>query len=97
MILYHFDLRSNIEAIVRDGFHPGDVWLSDISLLDDADPPLGPDFAQVVVDAPDAELAAYEVIGNPMVRPGSHREWCAPAAIVNRWPRRQAELGEFRA
>ena len=88
MILYHFDLRRNIEAIVRDGFHEGDVWLSDISLLDDADPPLGSDFAQVIVDAPDDALAVYEVVDNPRIRPGSHREWRVPATIVNGWPRR---------
>ncbi len=91
MILYHFDLRPNIEAIVREGFRDGDIWLSDISLLDDADPPLGPDFAQVIVDAPDVELEGYEVVDNPRVRAGNHREWRVPAALVNRWSRRLAD------
>jgi hypothetical protein len=87
MKLYHFDLRANVESIQRDGFHDGDVWLSDLSLLDDANPPLGHEFAQVVVDAPE-DLDRYEVIGNPLVRPGSHREWCIPAQAVNAWPRK---------
>jgi hypothetical protein len=89
--LQHFDLRLNIEAILKDGFRAGDAWLSDLSPLDDADPPLGAEFAQVVVDAPDDEIAEYEVIGNPDVRPGSHRESRIPAALVNRWPRSSSE------
>jgi hypothetical protein len=78
--LHRFDLRPNIDAILNDGFRAGDVWLSDLSLLDDADPPLGAEFAHVVVDAPEDEIAEFEVVGNPDVRPGSHREWRIPAA-----------------
>ena len=95
MRLYHFALRRVAERIARDGFRDSDpedvggarregVWLADVPLADDG----GLDreeFATVVVDAPDDQLAAYEVTGNPMVRPGSHREWCVPAAVVNRW------------
>jgi hypothetical protein len=88
MRLYHFDPRWNVEAIMRDGFHDRGVWLSHISLLDDADPPLGPDFAQEVVEEPDDELGRYEIVNNPLLRPSSHCEWCVPALIVNRWPRR---------
>jgi len=88
MILYHFDLRRNIVTVVREGFREGEVWLSDISLLHDADAPLGPDLAQVVVDAPHDELAAYEVIDNPLTHASGHRVWCIPAATVNGWPRR---------
>ena len=44
----------NVDAILHDGFREGDVWLSDISLLDDADPPLGDDFAQLVGDVPES-------------------------------------------
>lgn len=51
--------------------------------LDDADPPLGPDFAQVVVDAPD-DLDQYEVIGNPLAGDG-YREFRVPAVVVNGW------------
>jgi hypothetical protein len=81
--LYHFDLRRNIEAILREGFHDGDVWLSDISLYD-ADPPLGAAFAQVVVDAPTDRLAEFEVVGNPTAGEG-YREFRIPAALLNTW------------
>jgi hypothetical protein len=84
--LYHFDLRRNVAAIVRDGFHDGDAWLSDISLLDDADPPLGDEFAQLTVEAPTDRLAEFEVRGNPLKGEG-YREFRIPSAVVNSWPR----------
>ena len=73
MTLYHFAPRWHVESIMRDGFHDGDVWLSDISLLDDADPPLGPDFAQLVIPAPESAVA-YVVAGNPLAGSG-YREF----------------------
>jgi hypothetical protein len=82
VILYHFDLRHKIEAILRDGPPRGDVWLSDISLLADASLPLDEDFAQPVIEAPD-DLGAFEVADNPHAGEG-YRELRVPAVLVNR-------------
>jgi hypothetical protein len=95
MRLYHFTLRLVAERIMREGFRDSEpeavrgdregVWFADLDLAADGELP-AEEFATLAVDVPDEELDRFEVVGNPMVSEGSHREWCIPASRVNRWP-----------
>lgn len=56
------------------------VWVAD-SPLDGNEGASGDDL--LAVELPEADLARYELSEDGR----GYREWCVPAAVLNRWPR----------
>lgn len=85
MKLFHNTFAA--DAILRDGFRDGRGWIEDLELvgvwlsdrpLEEQDGAKGD--TRLSVEIPEAEIAEYEVFEDGK----TYREWCVPAAIVNR-------------